>query len=136
MSEHFLVTGGNRLEGEVLVGGAKNSVLKLMAAALLAEGTTVVTNCPDILDVPLMADVLRGLGCEVELEDSEVRITTPAEPKYHADFDAVKQFRASVCAWSAGRALSTRCCRTSWRRCDRFEATRHAPIRAPPVGRA
>ncbi|MER2239458.1 MAG: UDP-N-acetylglucosamine 1-carboxyvinyltransferase, partial [Rhodococcus sp. (in: high G+C Gram-positive bacteria)] len=49
MSEHFLVTGGNRLEGEVLVGGAKNSVLKLMAAALLAEGTTVVTNCPDIL---------------------------------------------------------------------------------------
>ncbi|MET8318080.1 UDP-N-acetylglucosamine 1-carboxyvinyltransferase [Rhodococcus erythropolis] len=97
MSEHFLVTGGNRLEGEVLVGGAKNSVLKLMAAALLAEGTTVVTNCPDILDVPLMADVLRGLGCEVELEDSEVRITTPAEPKFHADFDAVKQFRASVC---------------------------------------
>ncbi|MGC0363200.1 UDP-N-acetylglucosamine 1-carboxyvinyltransferase [Rhodococcus sp. 27YEA15] len=97
MTEHFLVTGGNRLEGEVTVGGAKNSVLKLMAAALLAEGTTVVTNCPGILDVPLMAEVLRGLGCEVELEDSEVRITTPAEPKYHADFDAVKQFRASVC---------------------------------------
>ncbi|MFD4369592.1 UDP-N-acetylglucosamine 1-carboxyvinyltransferase [Rhodococcus sp. NPDC058521] len=97
MSERFLVTGGNRLVGEVSVGGAKNSVLKLMAAALLAEGTTVVTNCPDILDVPLMADVLRGLGCEVELEDSMVRITTPPNPKYHADFAAVRQFRASVC---------------------------------------
>ncbi|MEU2006318.1 UDP-N-acetylglucosamine 1-carboxyvinyltransferase [Rhodococcus sp. NPDC019627] len=97
MSERFLVTGGNRLVGEVSVGGAKNSVLKLMAAALLAEGTTVVTNCPDILDVPLMADVLRGLGCDVVLEDSLVRITTPAEPKYHADFAAVRQFRASVC---------------------------------------
>ncbi|MET4613200.1 UDP-N-acetylglucosamine 1-carboxyvinyltransferase [Rhodococcus sp. PvR044] len=97
MSERFLVTGGNRLTGEVSVGGAKNSVLKLMAAALLAEGTTTITNCPDILDVPLMAEVLRGLGCEVVLDGDEARITTPAEPKYHADFPAVTQFRASVC---------------------------------------
>ncbi len=97
MSERFLVTGGNRLFGEVAVGGAKNSVLKLMAAALLAEGTTTITNCPDILDVPLMAEVLRGLGCEVVLEGDVARITTPAEPKYHADFPAVRQFRASVC---------------------------------------
>ncbi|MEU8897160.1 UDP-N-acetylglucosamine 1-carboxyvinyltransferase [Nocardia sp. NPDC048505] len=103
MSERFLVTGGNRLVGEVSVGGAKNSVLKLMAAALLAEGTTTITNCPDILDVPLMAEVLRGLGCEVTITDdipddrSVVTITTPAEPKYHADFPAVTQFRASVC---------------------------------------
>lgn len=79
------------------MGGAKNSVLKLMAAALLAEGTTVIENCPDILDVPLMADVLRGLGCEVSLEGDVARITTPAQPKYHADFAAVRQFRASVC---------------------------------------
>ncbi|EOM74944.1 UDP-N-acetylglucosamine 1-carboxyvinyltransferase [Rhodococcus rhodnii] len=97
MSERFLVTGGNRLEGDVAVGGAKNSVLKLMAAALLTEGTTVVENCPDILDVPLMAEVLRGLGCDVELDGSVAYITTPAEPKYHADFAAVRQFRASVC---------------------------------------
>ena len=68
-----------------------------MAAALLAEGTTTITNCPDILDVPLMADVLRGLGCAVALDGDEVRITTPPEPKYHADFPAVTQFRASVC---------------------------------------
>lgn len=95
--ERFLVTGGNRLVGEVAVGGAKNSVLKLMAAALLAEGTTTITNCPDILDVPLMADVLRGLGCDVTIEGSVVTIDTPAEPKYHADFPAVTQFRASVC---------------------------------------
>lgn len=55
VSERFVVTGGSRLSGEVAVGGAKNSVLKLMAAALLAEGTSTITNCPDILDVPLMA---------------------------------------------------------------------------------
>lgn len=97
MSDRFLVTGGGRLEGEVVVGGAKNSVLKLMAAALLAEGTTTITNCPDILDVPLMAEVLRGLGCEVSLDADVATITTPPEPKYQADFPAVRQFRASVC---------------------------------------
>jgi UDP-N-acetylglucosamine 1-carboxyvinyltransferase len=64
--EQFVVSGGARLSGVVRVAGAKNSVLKLMAAALLAEGRTVLTNCPDIEDVPLMADVLRGLGCRVE----------------------------------------------------------------------
>ena len=85
------------MAGEVAVGGAKNSVLKLMAASLLAEGTTTITNCPDILDVPLMAEVLRGLGANVELDGSVVRITSPDEPKYEADFAAVRQFRASVC---------------------------------------
>ena len=42
VNDSFLVTGGSRLSGEVAVSGAKNSVLKLMAAALLAEGTTVL----------------------------------------------------------------------------------------------
>ncbi len=79
------------------VNGAKNSVLKLMSAALLAEGTTVLTNCPEIADVPYMAEVLRGLGCEVELAGTTVTITTPETVEYNADFDAVRQFRASVC---------------------------------------
>ncbi|MFT4127802.1 MAG: UDP-N-acetylglucosamine 1-carboxyvinyltransferase [Gordonia sp. (in: high G+C Gram-positive bacteria)] len=97
MSDRYLVTGGARLVGEVAVGGAKNSVLKLMAAALLAEGRTTLTNAPEIADVPLMADVLRGLGATVSIDGDTVVIDSPAEPKYHADFDAVKQFRASVC---------------------------------------
>ena len=95
--ERFLVTGGARLAGTVAVAGAKNSVLKLMAAALLAEGTTTISNCPEILDVPLMADVLRGLGAEVVIEGDMVVITTPAELSHHADFPAVGRLRASVC---------------------------------------
>ncbi|HXT46746.1 MAG TPA: UDP-N-acetylglucosamine 1-carboxyvinyltransferase [Pseudonocardiaceae bacterium] len=97
MSEHFRICGGARLTGEVQVVGAKNSVLKLMAAALLAEGTTTLTNCPEILDVPLMADVLRGLGCEVEVTGSQVRIIAPAELKHEADYGSVSKLRASVC---------------------------------------
>lgn len=99
MSDKFLVTGGARLQGTIRVAGAKNSVLKLMAASLLAEGTTTITNCPDILDVHLMVEVLVGLGCEAEFDPPAglVRITTPALPDYHADFPAVSRFRASVC---------------------------------------
>ncbi|AIT61764.1 UDP-N-acetylglucosamine 1-carboxyvinyltransferase [Corynebacterium doosanense] len=96
MKDRFRVQGGARLSGMVKVDGAKNSVLKLMAAALLAEGTTTLNNCPGILDVPLMQNVLRGLGCEVEIDGSTVRITTPAVVSPNADFDAVRQFRASV----------------------------------------
>ena len=97
MSEHFRVRGGARLTGEVQVVGAKNSVLKLMAAALLAEGTTTLTNCPEILDVPLMGDVLRGLGCAVQVAGSQVSITAPAELKHEADYGSVSKLRASVC---------------------------------------
>jgi len=97
VSEHFRITGGGRLAGEITVGGAKNSVLKLMAAALLAEGTTTITNCPDILDVPLMAEVLRGLGCQVEIDGETTRISTPAALSHHADFPAMGKLRASVC---------------------------------------
>ena len=67
-----------------------------MAAALLAEGTTTLTNCPEILDVPYMRSVLEGLGCDVQIDGPTVTITTPAELKADADFDAVRQFRASV----------------------------------------
>jgi UDP-N-acetylglucosamine 1-carboxyvinyltransferase len=97
VSEHFRIRGGARLTGEVQVVGAKNSVLKLMAAALLAEGTTTLTNCPEILDVPLMADVLRGLGCDVDVTGSEVAISAPPEPKHEADYGSVSKLRASVC---------------------------------------
>ena len=97
MTEHFRVCGGARLVGEVDVVGAKNSVLKLMAAALLAEGTTTLTNCPEILDVPLMADVLRGLGCTVTIDGDRTVIDTPAELNHRADFASVGTLRASVC---------------------------------------
>lgn len=106
VKEKFLVTGGAQLRGAVKVVGAKNSVLKLMAAALLAEGTTTLTNCPEILDVPLMKDVLEGLGATVEIDGSVVRITTPVDIKSDADFDAVRQFRASVCVLGP---LTARC---------------------------
>lgn len=106
MKDQFIVSGGARLEGTVVVDGAKNSVLKLMAASLLSEGTTTLTNCPQILDVPLMRKVLEGLGCEVTIDGDVVTITVPEKLHSNADFDAVRQFRASVCVLGP---LTSRC---------------------------
>ncbi|MCU1593912.1 MAG: murA [Frankiales bacterium] len=91
-----MVTGGARLAGEVEVTGAKNSVLKLMAASLLAEGTTTLTKVPDILDVSIMSELLRRLGCDVARDGGSVAITVPARPGHEADYDLVRRMRASI----------------------------------------
>ncbi len=97
--ERFRVVGGARLVGEVSVTGAKNSVLKLMAAALLAQGRTTLRAVPDILDVEIMAELLRRLGCTVEhdLVAGTVVIDVPAMPGHKADYDLVRRMRASIC---------------------------------------
>lgn len=97
--EAFEVTGGNRLSGTVSVTGAKNSVLKLMAAALLAPGTTTITAVPEILDVSVMAELLRRLGCEVDhdLVTATLRIDVPEQLHHQADYDLVRRMRASIC---------------------------------------
>ncbi|WP_212840878.1 UDP-N-acetylglucosamine 1-carboxyvinyltransferase [Catellatospora sp. IY07-71] len=91
------VKGGVRLAGEVGVVGAKNSALKLMAAALLAEGESVITNVPRITDIALMGEVLRRLGAEVAFEGDEVRINVPAVLHPEADYELVRRLRASIC---------------------------------------
>jgi UDP-N-acetylglucosamine 1-carboxyvinyltransferase len=87
------------LVGVVTLTGAKNSVLKLMAASLLAVGTTTITNVPDILDVEIMAELLRRLGCDVshDLPAGTVTITVPEAPDHRADYDLVRRMRASIC---------------------------------------
>ncbi|MCA1823171.1 MAG: UDP-N-acetylglucosamine 1-carboxyvinyltransferase [Mycobacteriales bacterium] len=95
--ERFRVAGGARLAGDVSVTGAKNSVLKLMAAALLAEGTTVLRDVPDILDGVIMAELLRRLGCQVTGAAPVVEIAVPQALGHAADYDLVRQMRASIC---------------------------------------
>lgn len=108
--EAFEVIGGTRLSGEVVIAGAKNSVLKLMAAALLAPGTTTITAVPEILDVSVMAELLRRLGCEVEhdLAAASLTITVPEVLHHQADYDLVRRMRASICVLGP---LISRCLR-------------------------
>ena len=95
------VTGGARLKGDVSVVGAKNSVLKLMAAALLAPGTTHLGNLPAISDVGIMRELLERLGCEVAESlhgrTDEVAITVPEMPHDEAPYELVRKIRGSIC---------------------------------------
>jgi UDP-N-acetylglucosamine 1-carboxyvinyltransferase len=97
--DRFRVVGGARLAGEVRVTGAKNSVLKTMAAALLAEGRTTLTDVPRIYDTTVMSELLRRLGCQVDydVEAATVIIDVPAKIGHQADYDLVRRIRASIC---------------------------------------
>jgi UDP-N-acetylglucosamine 1-carboxyvinyltransferase len=96
--ERFRIAGEARLAGSVEVAGAKNSVLKLMAAALLAEGTTTLRCVPAILDVSFMAQLLDTLGCSVEVdtESCTATIGVPADVKHQCDYELVRKLRASI----------------------------------------
>ena len=94
--EQIRVRGGGPLEGTIPVSGAKNSVLKLMAATLLAEGTYHLHNVPRITDVDLMSDLLCATGCSVARDGTTLRIDVPAEIEPVAPYEIVEQFRASI----------------------------------------
>lgn len=94
--DRFRITGGSRLVGEVSVTGAKNSVLKLMAASLLAVGKSTIRNVPDIADVEIMSDLLTRLGCTVIHTADTVTIDVLATPMHRADYDLVRKMRASI----------------------------------------
>ena len=92
----FVIKGGNPLRGKVRVGGAKNSVLKLMAASLLTPEECVISNVPDIIDVHVMVEVLRNLGAEVSWEDGVLKIRSGDFSSREAPYQLVRRMRASI----------------------------------------
>ena len=62
----YIIEGGHPLDGSVRIHGAKNSVLPILAACLLAPGECVIHNCPELSDVAASLDILRHLGCRAE----------------------------------------------------------------------
>ena len=94
--ERLLVTGGARLEGAVVVSGAKNSALKLMAAALLAPGRTVLRNVPRIQDCFTMGEVLEHLGAGVAWDGNTVTIDATTLTSVEAPYELVRRMRAST----------------------------------------
>ena len=96
--DRFVVTPNGPLSGTVRAGGAKNSVLKLMAACLLAEGRHVLTNVPIITDVDIMGEVLGAMGVDVQRGPAldQLVITTPATVSPEAPYELVEKMRASV----------------------------------------
>jgi UDP-N-acetylglucosamine 1-carboxyvinyltransferase len=94
--ESITVRGGRTLSGQVRVEGAKNSALKLMAAALLAPGASRITNIPDIADVEVMSEVLSGLGARVVRSDHSLTVDASEITSFEAPYEMVAKMRASI----------------------------------------
>lgn len=95
--EKIIVRGGNRLSGSVQVEGAKNAVLPVIAASLLAsDGKSVIRDVPTLSDVYTINEVLRYLNAEVDFTDDRVTIDASRVLKDEAPFEYVRKMRASV----------------------------------------
>lgn len=108
MVERFYIKGGIPLKGEVSIGGAKNSVLKLMAAALLAKGESKIYNVPDLTDVNIMLSVIEQLGAKTHYDKVEKSVTIDATDltSVTATYELVSKMRASFIVLGA---LVSRC---------------------------
>jgi UDP-N-acetylglucosamine 1-carboxyvinyltransferase len=104
--DKFIINGGKTLSGKVKISGAKNSALKLIAASILAEDKTTLSNIPKIEDVNIMIEVLRtlGAGVDVDLENSTIEIDPRTIGSYEAPYEIVRKMRASILV--AGPLLS------------------------------
>ena len=106
MTTEIVVTGGTPLQGTTSVFGAKNAVLPLMVATLLAPGQYRLDNVPGIMDVRAMSQVLEHLGALVKPGDGTLEIEVPEDLHPVAPIDLVRKMRASILALGA---LLTRC---------------------------
>ncbi len=94
--DYYKVTSSPPLHGEVLISGAKNAVLPVMAASLLARGTSKITNVPNLKDVRTMADVLRVVGAQISFDAGKMEIDCSRVTHFEAPYELVVTMRASI----------------------------------------
>ena len=94
--ECYEILGGRHLEGTVRVHGAKNSVLPILCATLLAAGVSVIHNCPRLSDVDASIAILRHLGCRVEREGTTVTVDAGALDRSDVPEALMREMRSSV----------------------------------------
>ena len=108
MAEKFKIQGGETLKGEVSIGGAKNAVLKLLAATILVKGKTKIYNVPQLTDVEIMLNVLSDLGASYiyDKKEKSVEIDASKISSITAKYELVSKMRASFIILGA---LMSRC---------------------------
>lgn len=92
----LLIRGGRRLEGEVTIQGAKNSVLPILAATLLTEGQVVLENCPRLRDVDASVRILRSLGCRADWQGNDLLVNTVALNRWSISDILMREMRSSA----------------------------------------
>lgn len=93
--DKFIITGGKKLKGNVKISGAKNGVLAMMPATILAPGVYRLNNVPNLRDVWTMSRLLNDMGIYSELNNSELFIDSRGINSFEAPYEHVKKMRAS-----------------------------------------
>lgn len=101
--DKFVISGGARLSGEVVLSGSKNACLPIFAATLLARGKSVIRNVPHLSDIFAMISLLESLGAKVDLENDAAVIDTSCQNRFEAKHEIVRKMRASF--WVLGPLL-------------------------------
>ena len=96
MSQLLLLRGGRPLSGEVTVQGAKNSVLPILAATLLARGQVVLRDCPRLRDVDASVRILRALGCGARWEGNDLTVDTASMSGCEISDHLMREMRSSA----------------------------------------
>jgi len=91
----FIVEGGNSLEGQITVSGAKNAALPIITASLLADSPSTLLDIPALRDVNNLCKILDDMGAKIRREDSTVEVDPRSLHKYEADSELARQLRAS-----------------------------------------
>lgn len=94
--EYLQIYGGKRLEGTLNIHGAKNSILPILAATVLVDGTSIIHNCPDISDVSVTLDILRHLGADIKVEGDTVIVDSTQLSDCHIPEDMMQELRSSI----------------------------------------
>ncbi|OPZ83426.1 MAG: UDP-N-acetylglucosamine 1-carboxyvinyltransferase 1 [Firmicutes bacterium ADurb.Bin419] len=92
----LVVTGGQKLKGEITVEGSKNAVLPILAATVLNDGISVIKNCPRLSDVETMLEILKQLGCKVSFEGDTVTVDSSTMNSTEVSEDLAVEMRSSI----------------------------------------
>ncbi|WP_156286576.1 UDP-N-acetylglucosamine 1-carboxyvinyltransferase [Oceanivirga salmonicida] len=96
MVDGFVITGGNELNGEIVVSGAKNAALPIIIATLIEKGEYTLNNVPNLSDIRVLFKLLGDLGLKInKLGDNSYQIINEGIKKNKAEYDIVKKMRAS-----------------------------------------
>lgn len=92
----FVINGGRRISGSIRVQGSKNSVLPILAATVLAEGKSVIHNCPDLSDTAGTVKILKNLGCKVFREGKSIIVDSSSITSSEIPEGLMREMRSSV----------------------------------------
>lgn len=90
------VAGKRRLFGEINLQGSKNSALPILAASVIADGVSVIHNCPMISDVFAAIEILRELGCKIKIEGNTVIVDSSFADNHCISYDLMRKMRSSI----------------------------------------